>query len=341
MTINRIVGTALGILLMGSGIFGNMCFAESVKGYEYRKPCSKSDLRYWLRNMVWYYGFTIEEIKAATGLGAAEIKSNFKKFKITPETKPARAKDAPLLMLPWPGGRELSNWGGRVEQTRQRETKVGVFAPWDDTSYIVFDIPEAIRSNLGVLYLAHEHIETIWTKKKIELEKLEWNRQPDGSLGLTRKLPNGVIYSAKFVPFRNAIRMKLTLKNGTDSTLSELAVQNCIFLKGLKGFDNKSTPKEVALKPYNSQGTADGKRWVITAWLPGGNTWGNKKNPCFHSDPTFEDCPPGQSRTVYGWASFYEGKDIKGEFNRIDKTGWRKDKWDDKPGWSKDSKGYL
>jgi hypothetical protein len=290
--------------------------------------------------MVWYYGFTVDEIEAATGLSASEIKSSLKNFQITPETKPSKAKDAPLLMVPWPGGRAVSNWGGKVEQTRQRETKVGVFAPWDHTSYVVLDIPEAIRSNLGFLYLAHVDVATIWTEQKTELEKLEWNRRSDGSLDMSRKLPNGVVYSAKFVPFRNALRMKLSLTNGTNSTLSQLRVQNCVFLKGLKGFDNESNPFSIASGPYNARSTADGKRWVVTAWLPGGETWGNSRNPCFHSDPTFEDCPPGQTRVVYGWFSFYQGEDIKSEFLRIDETGWRKDQWKDNPGWSDASEGY-
>lgn len=334
------VGAVLAGVLACCGAIVQTCRSEPVQGYEYRKLETESELRYWLQNMVWHYRFTVDEIEAATGLSAREIELNLEKFQITPETKPARAKDASLLMLPWPGGRAVSNWGGKVEQTRQRETKVGVFAPWNDTSYIVVDIPEAIRSNLGFLYLAHVHVETIWTKQKIELEKLEWNRRADGSLDLTRKLPNGVVYSTKFVSSSNAVRMRLSLTNGTDFTLSKLRVQNCIFLKGLKGFDNKSDPKSMASEPYNARGTADGAQWVITAWLPGGETWGNDRNPCFHSDPTFEDCPPGHTRVVHGWLSFYQGDDIQGEFERIDKTGWREDKWEDKPAWSDASQEY-
>jgi len=338
MTRSEVVRAVFMGVLVGFGAIQQTCCSEPVEGYEYRKPGSEAELRYWLQNMVWYYGFSVEEIEAATGLGAEEIRSNLEKFRITPETKPARAKDASLVMLPWPGGRAVSNWGGEVEQTRQRETKVGVFAPWDDTSFVVLDVPEAIHSNLGFIYLAHVHVETVWTKANVKLDKLEWNRRADGSLDLTRELPNGVVYSAKFISFRNAVRMKLTLTNGTDATLSKLRVQNCIFLKNLKGF-NKNT-KIVTVKPYNAQGTADGTRWVITAWLPGGLTWSNPKNPCFHSDPIFEDCPPDQTRVVYGWFSFYQGEDIKGEFERIDKTGWREDKWKNNPGWSEACERY-
>ena len=44
----------------------------------------------------------------------------------------------------------------------QRETKVSVFTPWDDAGYVVADVPEAILSNLGLTYLAHTHIPTLW-----------------------------------------------------------------------------------------------------------------------------------------------------------------------------------
>jgi dienelactone hydrolase len=45
--------------------------------------------------------------------------------------------------------------------------------------------------------------------------------------------------------------------------------------------------------------------------------------PCLHSDPKFPDCGPGETKRLRGWLSFYEGRDIEGEFRRIDRTGWR------------------
>lgn len=343
-------GTFLGIILLAAMPRGPS-FAEPVAGYESRRPKSEAELRYWLENMVWHYDFTVEEIAAATGLARSEIQSALVRFTISPQTRPARVKDAPLLMTPWPGGRAVSNmgnldekqkkiWGPRVEQTRQRETKAGIFAPWKDGGYVVLDAPEAIRSNLGMLYLAHvANVETLWTKRNIELEKLEWRWQPDASLDLTRKLPNGVSCHAHYTTFRNAIRMRLTLTNGSDSPLSGLWVQNCVFLKALRGFDS-ATLRHESSPPYNAQAATDGKRWVITAWVPGAKIWENPLNPCFHSDPIFEDCAPGQTRDVYGWLSFYEGTDIQGEFKRIGETGWQSDRWKDKPAWSDKSEQY-
>ncbi|MBN2579885.1 MAG: hypothetical protein JXB10_12930 [Pirellulales bacterium] len=322
---------AIAAAIVGFAILPKTVSAEPVSGFESRKPASEAELRYWLQNMVRDHRFSTAEIEAATGLSQAEIAAALKRFDIRPENRPARKKDAPLKMVPWPGGRAVSDWGEQVEPSRRRETKATVFAPWDDSSYVVLDMPEAIFSNLGLIYLAHVHGPTYWTNKGITLEKLEWNRLPGGGLDLTRKLPNGIEYYAKLAPTPRAIRMKLTLTNGTDGTLTDLRVQNCVFLKGMKGMENEAKPQVVSSKPYTAYGTADGRRWVITAWTSCDRCWNNPRNPCFHSDPKFPDCPPGKTQTLYGWLSFYEGDDVRGEFQRIDRTGWRNDLWKDQP----------
>src|SRR5213079_2721815 len=56
--------------------------------------------------------------------------------------------------------------------------------PWNQESYVVVDVPEAIWSNLGLTYLAHTHVPTIWTQQNIELERLEWNRRADGTFDI-------------------------------------------------------------------------------------------------------------------------------------------------------------
>jgi hypothetical protein len=70
--------------------------------------------------------------------------------------------------------------------------------------------------------------------------------------------------------------------------------------------------------------SSDGKKWIITAWEYCNNPWANEKCPCFHSDPKFPDLEPGQTYHLQGWLSFYDGTDIKTEFDRIEATGWRK-----------------
>ena len=117
-----------------------------------------------------------------------------------------------------------------------------MFTPWDENSYVVVDVPEAIWSNLGLTYLAHTHVPTIWTKQNVELERLEWNRGKDGALDIERKLPNGIVFGAKVSPGLEGVRMELWLTNGTKEMLTDLRVQNCVMLRGAAGFDRSSVP---------------------------------------------------------------------------------------------------
>ncbi|MGD9723918.1 MAG: hypothetical protein AB7O59_20580 [Pirellulales bacterium] len=289
----------------------------------YRRPADDTQLRDWLTNMVWHHRFTSAEIEAATGLPPADIEAAIERFRLAPDTKPPRAPGSPLLVLPYPGGRHprIGFLEGAVRP--QRETKISVFAPWDDTSYVVADIPEAIWSNLGLLYLAHTHVPTVWTKAGIELEPLEWIRQAKGALAVRRILPNGVRFGTKVTPTPTEVRMEMWLLNDTSETLTDLRVQNCVMLKGLAGFDQQTNDNKVFSPPYAACRSTDGRRWVITAWTPNHRAWGNAPCPCLHSDPKFPDCPPGETKRLRGWLSFYEGTDIQAEFQRIDATGWR------------------
>ncbi len=285
----------------------------------YRKPAGETEMRSWLENMVFYHRFTPAEITAATGLSADEVKAALAKYDIRPESKPKRAADAPLLVLPYPGGRHprIGFLEGAVRP--QRETKVSVFCPWDESSYVVIDVPEAIWSNLGLTYLAHTHVPTIWTKRGIELPTLEWNRRANGTLDIERKLPNDIVFGTKIVPIREGIHLEMWLTNGTKQELTDLRVQVCTLLKGAIGFENQTNENKVFSEPYAACKSAAGKRWIITAWEPLHRTWANSKCPCLHSDPKFPDCPPGKTVRVRGWVSFYEGGDVKTEFKRLNR----------------------
>jgi hypothetical protein len=200
-----------------------------------------------------------------------------------------------------------------------------VFTPWDPNSYVVVDVPEAIWSNLGLTYLAHTHIDTIWTKQGVELPKLEWNRRADGSLDIERTLPNGIKFGVKAVPAKDAVRMEMWLENGTAERLTDLRVQVCVMTKMAAGFADQTNENKVLTNPYVACRSEDGKRWIITAWEGCNRPWGNEQCPCFHSDPKFPDLEPGQRHRLRGWLSFYEGDDIQAEFARIEATGWRQD----------------
>lgn len=299
--------------------------AEAPSGLtNFRRPDSDEELKYWLENMVWFHRFTNEEIAAATGLTGEEIVAALETFNIRPDNRPESRGAAPLLVLPYPGGRHprIGFLEGAIDP--QRETKFSVFTPWDQHSYVVVDLPEAIWSNLGLTYLAHTHIDTIWTRQGVELPKLEWNRHPDGTLDIERKLPNAIVFGAKVKPEKHAVRMELWLKNGTKQRLTDLRVQICVMAKMAAGFEQQTKDNKVFTNPYVACRSNDGKRWIITAWEGCHRPWGNERCPCFHSDPKFPDLEPGQTHRLRGWLSFYEGTDIEAEFKRIEATGWRK-----------------
>lgn len=292
-----------------------------------RKPATETELRYWLENMVWYHRFTEGEVSAATGLATEEVRSALKKFDINARTRPKRSAGAVLLAVPYPGGRHPRTGFLDGAIRPQRETKMSVFTPWDETSYVVLDVPEAIRltndRQRGLLYLAHRHVDTMWTKQGIELEKLEWQRRTDGSFVMERKLPNGVVFGTKVVPGKDDVRMEMWLQNGSKETLTGLRVQNCVMLKAAPEFDQSSLKDRVISEPYVAVKSARGDRWLINAWEPCERAWANPPCPCLHSDPRFPDCKPGETKRLRGWLSFYQGRDIEAELKRIDNVGWR------------------
>jgi len=289
----------------------------------FRPPRNDADLAYWLRNMSWHR-FTPEEMHEAMGLDVAEVKSALRRLGLETVPQPKHAPGAPLRVLPYPGGRHprIGFLDGAIRP--QRETKVSVFTPWDEASYVVVDVPEALWSHLGLTYLAHTHIPTIFDKQGTKLEPLEWDRSDsNGVLRIARRLPNGISFGAVVKPGADAVRMELTLTNGAQETLRDLRVQNCVMLKGAAGFTALTNANKLFQNPYVACRSEDGTKWIITAWAPCHRPWANPPVPCLHSDPKFPDCPPGQSRRLTGWLSFYKGTNIAAELERIDKTGWR------------------
>jgi hypothetical protein len=303
------------VLLPVVSEFDDLAFAEDADGaVEARSAASEAELKYWLENLVRYHGFSVEETAAATELSPDVVQQKLKEFAIKPESQKGRDS---LLVLPWPSGRHprIGFLEGAI--LPQRETKVSVFTPWGDHDFVVVDVPEAIWSNLGLTYLAHTHIPTVFDKAGEVLEKLEWNRHTDGTLDIERVLPNGIRFGAVVRTHKDHVAMELWLKNGTPNLLTDLRVQNCVMLKSASGFNAQTNDNKQSAGPYALARAADGNRWIITAWEPLHRAWYNPRCPCLHSDPKFSDCKPGETVRLKGWLSFYEGNDIDSELNRI------------------------
>ena len=224
-----------------------------------------------------------------------------------------------VTIMPYPGTRHprIGFLEGALDP--QRDTKVTVFTPWDPASYVVVDVPEAIWSNLGLTYLAHTHIDTIWDQKGVTLPPLEWTRHADGSLTHERTLPNAISFGAKVLARDRHVEMELWLKNGTDSELTDLRIQNCVMLKGALGFNSQTNWNKRLETPFGMVRSDDGRQWIITAWENCQRTWANPPVPCVHSDPEFDDLAPGQTGRVKGWLWFHEGTDIESTLLRLNR----------------------
>lgn len=296
-------------------------------GSNVRPARNDAELKFWLENALVHHLYTFAEAGAALGPTADEIMAAAKRLGIDPSERPKRKVDDPLLVLPYPGGRH-PRIGFRDGMIRpQRETKASIFAPWADGGYAVADVPEAVwfvpKDKPELLYLAHTHVPTTWDKQMIRLDAMEWTRKADGSLALERTLPNKVALGAFIAPGKDGVRMEFRVTNGGTQKLKGLRVQMCVMLAGLTGFDARTNENKKLAAPFAACKDATGKRWVITGWERCGRAWGNPPCPCMHADPVVEDCPPGQTKSVRGWISFYEGADIDIELKRLATIAFR------------------
>jgi hypothetical protein len=288
-------------------------------GSNARPAGSDDELRGWLSSMLVHHRYTPAEAGAALRLTADEVEAAAKRLGVT--TTPA---DGPRpRALAYPGGRHprIGFLDGAIRP--RRETKVSLFAPWADGGYAVADVPEAVwhdapSGGRELLFLAHTHVPTVWDRQGQTLPPLEWATLPDGSLESSRTLPNKVTLTSRVTPGRDGTRMEFRVTNGSAEPLTGLDVQMCVMLKGLSGFELLSNENKLFQAPFAAAHDANGRRWVITAWEGCRRTWGNPPCPCLHSDPRVPDCPPGASRSVRGWVSFYEGSDIQAELKRLE-----------------------
>lgn len=295
-------------------------------GTNARPAKNDAELKYWLDNALAHHRYSNAEAGAALGLTADEVAAATRRLGIE-TNRPARKEGDPLLVLPYPGGRH-PRIGFRDGMIRpQREALASVFAPWAEGGYAVANVPEAVwfvpNDKPELLYLGHTHIPTTWDKQKLTLDPLEWTRKPDGSLTLERILPNKVTLAAYTAPAKDGVRMEFRVTNGSAEKLTGLRVQMCVMLASLAGFDARTNDNKVFSAPFAACKDATGKRWVITGWERCGRAWGNPPCPCLHADPVVEDCPPGATRSVRGWLSFYEGADIEAELKRLKEVAFR------------------
>lgn len=295
---------------------------ENPLGIESRWPQNAEQMEFWLRNAIIDHGFSEEETSVALGLPSHLI----------PELPRGSAIDTPgagrLKVLPYPGGRHPRTGFLDGAVNPQRDTKFSVFIPWDTRSYIVVDLPEAIWSNLGLIYLAHKHIPTVWGNEHLD-EKLEWDMNTEsGVLTGQRFIPDRkhpvLQYRTRVVPGESMVAMEIQLTNHSQDKLTNLRAQVCNHLKGALGWHEQIGSNKVMSGSWIACGNEEGTKWVLTSWRNPDRAWHNPPVPCIHSDPSFPDCEPGESVTAQGLIKFHEGSDIT-EFLEISERDFDKD----------------
>lgn len=251
---------------------------------------TQADLPFWLPDMMYVHGYSAEEASLVSGLSPEEVTQ-----RVANMPRPTRQS----RVYPYPGGRppRIGFLEGEIDPLRG--TKATVFLPWDPASYVVVDLPEAIFSNLGLLFLAHTHVPTIWNEQNIVIENVDWAR-PGAGLRSEWKLPNNVQFGASIGWVADRVEMEMWLRNGTPEPLSRLRTQICAMLKGAAGFNQTTNGNKTYGKEIATVRQAAGGRSISIEWERCGRTWGNAQCPCMHSDPVLPDCPPGETVRVRG-----------------------------------------
>ena len=254
---------------------------------------TRADLPFWLPNMARDHGYTTAEVALVCGFTESEAETKLRGL-------PPAGSPATVRIRPYPGGRHprIGFLDGAVSPLRG--TKFSVFLPWDATSYAVVDLPEAIFSNLGLLYLAHTHIPTIWNDRNQVIDNVDWQRPAEGELRSQWKLPNGVLFGASAKAAAGEVAMELWLTNGTAERLTGLRSQVCVMLKSAAGFAQQTNENKKFETPLASVEASSSGHRLLTSWERSGRTWGNPEVPCLHSDPVLPDCDPGQTVSVHG-----------------------------------------
>lgn len=276
------------------------------------KPESKN---YWLEVCA-AHGYSQVETAMATGREAPEI------GRLQPTIRPPAKPSDRLLLLPYPGGRHprIGFLEGAVDP--HRDTKCSVFLPWAGGGYVVIDVPEAVWVEKDLVYLAHTHLKTLWEKKGIALDRIDWTREADGVLTSSRTLPDGLAFSVRVEPATDGALLELRLKNGTDRPMKGLRAQVCVMLKGAPGFNAQTKDNKVKIESAGvcAVRSEDGKRWIATVF-ENPRLWENPPCPCIHSDPHFVDLAPGQETRSRGRVFIYEGEDFSAEVARRAASG--------------------
>lgn len=257
----------------------------------------------WLENMHVYHGYGMSEMEAVTGWEAPMVARALQSAGLL-DRLPFPPLGESFRILPYPGGRHprIGFRDGAIDPWPH--TKCSVFLPWDPSSFVVIDLPEAVwvqrEGQAELLFLAHTHLPTIWSRQGEKVTVRPWRRERSGGWRTSLDLPNGVRVTSRIWPEKGYVAMELAINNPTDQTLRGLRVQQCVLLGQARGFDEQTNANKRFAVPWAGCCDRTGSRWILVRWERAQRCWGNPPCPCLHSDPQLPDCPPGQTRRLRG-----------------------------------------
>ncbi|MDA0347926.1 MAG: polysaccharide deacetylase family protein [Verrucomicrobia bacterium] len=273
------------------------------------QEATREDLEYWVDNMRRFHGFSWEEVAQVTGYSVEEIKGMSKGY-----DKVIQPSEDVLTILPYPGGRHprIGFLEGMIDP--MRGTKLSIFLPWDKSQYVILDVPEALFCQLGVTFLGHTHVPTIWDRDQVTISNSDWSMTEAGAFENSWELPNGMDIGVVVTPLRDSVEMELTVHNGSDVDMEFINGQVCIMLKGATEFDLQTKDNKVLTDTVAAVQSENKNRWILTQWDQLRRTWGNDNCPCLHFDPILNPCKVGETVKVKGRIWFHEGEELPSEF---------------------------
>ena len=213
--------------------------------------------------------------------------------------------------------------------------------PWTSHDYIWFDFPEAIFTDIGLLYLSH--VNPPFPQLFRDLPRVEWETVR-GGISYERRLPNGMGFGGSLTKVdEDVVGLELHIDNQGEVAIDSITLQTCIFLRAAKEFseftaDNKyvhlpdegwvTFPEATEMGgeggrfrigwrggpasadlPVMATLSREGERLVAVTWFD--DTYSlvtNPGHPCMHADPAFPKISSGDSASIKGEVIFYEGK---------------------------------
>ncbi len=220
------------------------------------------------------------------------------------------------------------------------EQIIWISPPWPSQDYIWLDFPEAIFADSGLHYLSH--VNPAVPALFHDLPKVPWKTGNDG-LSFERVLPNAVKFGGTARKgSASSISLTLYIENGSGQALTNIRLQTCAYLRGIKEFSDFTRTNKYVHTPgagwvgFDEAKRSDEKGEFCLGFRGGGPavsdlpvmvtvsntaerlvamTWFdstlsmviNPRHPCMHADPGFPDLDPGQMEEIHGEIIFFTG----------------------------------